>query len=146
LGFEVEGQFTDYKLKQEKGKILPDTIINNISGRLDYYSIGVGFYNRFNFDPQRGNYIGNYLDVGIIGYWDFSIKEISKNKLADGTTNRSSVKNLAYVNDLNAKLYSRLGFGHGSIYGSYRLTDLFKPSWNYPDLPRLILGIEFGLY
>ena len=144
LGFEIETQFTDYKLKQ--GKILPDTNINNISGRMDYYSLGLGFYNRFNFDPDRGNFIGTYLDIGAIYQWDFSVKEISKNELPDGTISRTSVKNLGYTKDFSAKIYSRIGFGHFALYGSYRITDLFKTSSQFPDLPRLILGVEFGLY
>ena len=146
LGFDVEGQFTDFKLKQEKNKLLPDTIINNISGRMDYFSLALGFYNRINFDPYRGNFLGSFLDLGIMGNWYYSIKSISKNKLTDGTTVKSIVTNLAYVINFDAKVYARIGFGHSSLFGSYRITDLFKSDSQYPDLPRLILGIEFALF
>jgi hypothetical protein len=146
LGYEIECQYTDYKLKQTKGKIIPDTIINNLSGRLDYSSLGLGLYNRFNFDPHRGNYLGNFLDIGIAGEWDFSIKEISKNKREDGTVFKTTTKHLNYVNNLNTKVYARIGFSHFSLYGSYRLLDLFKPSSIFPDLPKLVLGIELSVF
>lgn len=146
LGFDIQNQYTDYKLKQVKGKILPDTVINNISGRLDYYSSGFGFYNRINFDPRRGNFLGAFLDLGIMGEWYYSIKSVSKNKRTDGTILKSVVRNLPYVNNLDAKIYARIGFSHFSLFGSYRLTELFKTSFNYPDLPRLILGMELAIF
>src|SRR5205085_8212921 len=107
---------------------------------------GLGFFNRFNFDPHRGNFIGTYIDIGAIGYWDYSVKEISKNKLPDGSISRTSVKDLDYTNDFSAKIYSRVGFSHFALYGSYRITDLFKTSSDFPDLPRMLFGFEFGLY
>lgn len=146
LGFDIDNQYTDYKLKQEKGKILPDTILNDISERLDYYTLGVGFYQRFNFDPGRGNFLGFFLDMGIMGEWNYSIKDISKNKLSDGSVLKEVKRNLPYVNALGAKLYSRIGFGRSAFYGSYRLTELFKPSYNYPDLPRFVLGLEIAVF
>ena len=146
FGFEAGIQYTDYKLKQTTGKILPDTIINNISGRLDFFTLEAGIYNRFNFDPNRGNFIGSFFDIGIAGEFHFSINSISKNRMPDETILKSVVKNLPYTYNTNAKVVARFGYGHISFYGSYRLADLFKSSFNYPDLPRLVLGIELGIY
>ena len=146
LGFEIEQQYTDYKLKQEKGKIFPDTILNNISGRLDYNSLCGGFYNRFNFDTRRGNFLGAFLDIGILGEWHYSIKSISKNKQIDGTILKSVVRNLPYLNNLESKLFVRIGFSHCSLFCSYRITELFKTSSNFPELPRLITGLEFAVF
>lgn len=146
LGFEIENQYTDYKLKQETGKLLPDTIINNISGRLDYATLGAGFYNRINFDPGRGNYMGTFFDAGIMGEWSYAVKGISKNKREDGVREKTISKQLPFVNNFNARVYSRLGFSHFSIFASYRITELFKPSFEYPDLPKLIAGFEIALY
>lgn len=145
MGFETEVGFTYYKLKQEKGKTLPDTIRNNISGRLDYSSIGLGYYNRINFDPQRGNFLGTFLDIGINGTWENSIKTISKNELQNGTIVKMVVHRLPYTNNLNAKVFARFGFSHISIYGSYRLTPLFKSSL-YPELPKLLLGFDLAVF
>jgi hypothetical protein len=146
LGFDIQADFTDYKLKQSEDKILPDTVVNNIMGRMDYTSIGIGFYNRINFDTHRGNFMGTFIDIGIMGTWDFSVKEVSKNKQPDGTIVKTVVKNLPYTNSINSNVYARFGFSHLSLYGSYRLTDLFKKSYEFPELPRLIVGLEIGIY
>jgi hypothetical protein len=146
LGYDIETQFTDYKMKQDEDKIFPDTILNNVSQRLDYTSFGLGFYNRFNFDPGRGDFLGTFIDLGIMGTWDFSIKQISKNKMSDGTLLKNIVKHLPYVNNFNSKVYVRAGYSHLSVYGSYRLTDLFKSSYHFPDLPRFIIGVEIALF
>jgi hypothetical protein len=144
LGFELEYEYTDYKMKQVEGKILPDTVINNISQRLDYSTLAFGFFNRINFDPSRGNFMGTYLDIGILGEFHYSINSISKNDLPDGTQQKIVTGNLDYTNNTNAKVIARLGYSHISLYGSYRLLDLFDSG--YPDLPRVIVGIELSLY
>jgi hypothetical protein len=146
IGYDIENEYTDYKIKQEKGKLLPDTVINNVSGRLDYSSIGLGFYNRFNFDTRRGNFLGTFLDLGIMGEWHYSIKAIAKNENKDGTLNKNITKRLPYVNNINAKAYARFGYSHLSIYASNRITDLFKSSYDFPDLPRIIAGIELAVF
>ena len=146
LGYEIAIEYIDYKLKQEKGKLIPDTVINNKSGRLDYSFLSLGFYNRFNFDPARGNYIGNFLDIGINGSWDYSIKSISKNKHSDGTVVKAITHNLPYTYNINAGLFARLGLSHGAIYCSYRLGKLFRDSYHLPDLPRIIVGLELGIF
>lgn len=146
LGFDIENDYTDYKFKQEKGKVVPDTIINNVSGRLDYSTLGFGIYNRINFDPGRGNFLGTFLDIGIMGEWHYSIKSISKNDMNNGTLAKVTVKHLKYVYNTNAKVYCRLGFSRISLYASYRLLELFKPSYNYPDLPRIVAGIDLAVF
>lgn len=113
---------------------------------MDYYSFGLGFYNRINFDPHRGNFLGSFLDIGIMGEWFFSIREVSKNKRTDGSIIKEVVKDSPNVNKLDAKAYARLGFSHISIFGTYRLTDLFKSFSNYPDLPRLVIGLDFAIF
>jgi hypothetical protein len=146
IGFEADIQYTDYKMKQTEYKILPDTIINNISQRLDYSSIALGYFNRINFDPQRGNFIGTYLDVGIVGEFHYSIKSISKNEMPDGTERKVVNSKLKYTNNTNVKAIARLGYSHFNLYGSYRLTDLFKSDSGFPDLPRVVFGIELSFF
>jgi hypothetical protein len=146
MGFEIEYEYTDYKMKQSQDKIVPDTIINNISQRLDYSSIALGFFNRINFDPHRGNFMGTFLDLGIAGEFHYSINSISKNELPDGTNQKVVGGNLNFTNNTNAKAYARFGFSHMAIFGSYRLAELFKSSYGYPDMPRVILGIDVSFY
>lgn len=145
LGYEIENQYTDYKFKQEKGKTVPDTVINDV-GRLDYSSIALGFYNRFNFDPGRGNFFGKFLDIGIVGEFHYSIKSIVKNDQPDGTLDKTITRHLKYVNNANAKVYARIGYSHLSLFASYRLLEIFKPSYGYPDLPRIVAGIDLAIF
>ena len=145
-GYDLELSYTDYKLLQRKGKTLPDSILFNKSERLDFVGPGLGFFTRINFDPKRGNYLGNYLDLGIAGVWNVSIKRITKNKLQDGTLVKTIIKNLPYVNDIDAKAFIRIGKNHFSLYASYRFTEYFKSSYNYPDLPRVVIGIEAAAF
>ena len=145
LGFETEFQVRNYKFKQSAEKIFPDTIINK-SQSLDYAILGLGLYNRFNFDPHRGNFLGTFLDIGIVGSWHFGTHEFSENKLSNGTTETKMISDLAYVKKLSASVYARIGFSHVSIFSSFRLTELFKNSYKYPDLPRLVIGIELSAF
>ena len=146
LGFDFEFQYTDYKLRQRSGKIVPDTLLNNIAERIDYSTFGVGFFNRFNLDPDRGNFMGVFFDVGIMGELNYSIKTISKNKLPDGTIEKVVLRKLPFTNTWNSKLFARFGYSHGSVFASYRLMDLFDEKFDYPDMPRLIVGIELGIF
>jgi hypothetical protein len=145
LGHEWKLNNNIYKLKQEEGKILPDTSISDAE-RLQFYALQVGFYNRFNFDPKRGNYIGNYLDIGIRAEWDYAISHIVKNDLPDGSNVKSSVSSLPYVNRFNYSVFGRIGLNKVLVYASYRLSDLFKPNYHYPELPRLNVGIELAVF
>lgn len=145
IGFDVRSNFFDYKLDQEPGKQLPDSLLYDVE-RMDFYSFRIGFFNRFNLDPGRGNYLGYFIDLGIAGEWDYSIERIIKIKLHDGSYMRSSISGLPYVNRLNYQLVARVGFNKLVFYAGYRLSDLFKSSYNYPELPRLITGIEISIF
>jgi hypothetical protein len=145
LGYETSFSYLDYKLDQVESKILPDTFLNDIE-RLDYLSFQLGFYNRFNFDPQRGNYMGYFLDLGIRGEWDYSIEHIRKNELPDGSEVKTSISALPYVNRLNYNLFARIGLNKLLMFVSYRMSDLFKSSYNLPETPRLIAGIELSIF
>lgn len=145
LGFETELQSRSYKFKQTTEKTFPDTTINK-SQSLNFGNLAIGFFNRFNFDPHRGNFLGTFLDLGIVGSWQLGTHEFTENKLSNGTTVTKSISDLDYVKKYSASAYARIGFSHLSVYGSYRLTDLFKNTYKYPDLPRLVVGVELSAF
>lgn len=144
-GYDIEFQYSGFRLRQEEGKFFPDTIINNVS-RLDYSSLTIGFLNRINFDPGRGNFLGTFMDIGISGDFHLSIRNISKNELPDGTKIETTLRNLKYPNNTAVKVFFRIGYSHLSLYASYRLTKIFKPSAGYPELPRVIAGLDLALF
>jgi hypothetical protein len=43
-------------------------------------------------------------------------------------------------------LLARIGIGRWAFTGSYRLSDIFKTPYQMPELPRLTVGVEVGLF
>ena len=144
LGWEIEGIYTDYNLKQETGKVFPDTLKNKVE-RIDVSRLGVTFYNRINVDPARGNSIGKYIDIGINASL-LDASHITKNDLPDGSKIKGVQTSLPYFNHFSSNVNVKLGTGHFVFYGSYRITNFIKNAYNYPELPRITAGIEVGLY
>ena len=141
LGFD--GKF--FHLDQQDGKILPDTTLNDAE-RMDYGSTTISFFNRFNLDPNRGNFMGTFLDLGVKGCWDWQIYHVIKNTLPDGSKVSSDISALPYVNHLNCEMFARVGRSHLSLYASYRLTNLFKSLYAFPELPVLMAGFELAIF
>ena len=145
LGWELGLKGKVFKLKQEKGKTFPDTLLNDVE-RMDYESITISFFHRFNFDPARGNFMGTFLDLGIRGGWNYQIAHVVKNTLPDGSEIKSQITNLPYINHLDCEVFARIGRSHFALYASYRLTKLFKPSYAFPELPALTAGLELAIF
>lgn len=144
LGFEIFYKVQDFNMKQDSGKIVPDTILHD-KERLRFNNLGVGIYNRFNFG-KRGDVVGNFLDIGAYGSWTYRLAHITKDELPNGNKVRTHTRGLDYYEPLNYGLVVRLGFNRFVFYGTYRLSDLFKPKHNYPELPFISAGIQLGLH
>jgi hypothetical protein len=144
MGWETMFEYTDYKFSKNKMDSLYFGTGSADRQRLDYSSFSLGYFNRFNFDPRRGNYMGKFLDLGINGQVHYVISHIRK--YLDGTTIIWTAKNPSYASRLNANAFMRFGFGRLSLFGTYRLTNAFKEKYNIPELPRIIAGLEIGLY
>jgi hypothetical protein len=144
LGWDMVFDFSEWKIKQEAGKTFPDTIIQD-EQHFSTSDFGIGFYNRFNFDPNRGNTMGHYLDLGINGKWDFSNVETLKQDHPRGKAT-IDIDELKYPNVWQANVFARIGSGRWVLWASYRLTNLFKSNYQYNELPRLSAGVEVGLF
>ena len=100
---------------------------------------------RFNLTPKRGNYLGTYIDLGGYIAWNF----IPVFRAVD---NRSSYnEELKYPRQYDPMqkrneygLTGRIGRNKLIVFAHYRISDLLKNS-DLPDLPRLAVGIQFGL-
>ncbi len=145
MGWDLQSEFSDWKIKQVKSKTFPDTLTSWDVQRFDVGAFAISYFNRFNFDPKRGNTMGAFLDIGIIGKYNYSMVQIEKRevKIGDATT---STNNLAYTNKFQSDVFFRAGKGRVSLWAAYRITDLFKPSFGFKELPRTVAGIEVGLY
>ncbi len=144
FGLDLAAYFTAYKLKQEQGKTVPDTILN-IREKIQVNTAAASAYFRINAG-RRGNYIGNYLDLGAYGGWNMVKKHKTTNENADGEKVKVLTGKLKYVENFSYGLMARLGVSRYALTGRYRLSDIFTASSQMPELPRLVVGLEVGLF
>ena len=152
IGYDLNYHRTSFYLVQNSMKIIPDTILHD-KEKFVFNAFGLSLYNRFNFDNHRGNYMGYFLDLGAGGDWDFNIKTVSEDKI-NGNIVTTSTKKLKYVNPYNYYAFTRLGFNKYILSAAYRISDQFIDSLakvygsykNYPELPRIIIGLQIGFY
>lgn len=126
------------------------SIISNASNYdkvyFDFHSLGVGLYNRINLNKKRGNSIGSFIDLGLGFNWNFNISNTTVVEVSNGNIVKTITKELNYVEDFNLTPFLRLGFNRYVFFSSYRLLNNFTESYNYPEFPSLIVGLELGLF
>ena len=149
MGFDLGYGLTSFKLKQDLTKIFPNAKLHH-KEKIHFNHLRLTLYNRFNFG-KRGNYIGNFLDIAAYGDWEFSAKHIYFDKhplLNNDNASAAKVINtgLAYTNPFNYGVQTRIGFNRYVLYGSYRLSELFKDQFSYPELPRLVIGLQISMH
>ena len=148
-GFDINYNSKLYKIKQDSMKIFPNNVLHT-KEKLVFHNIGLVLYNRFNFG-KRGDYVGNFIDVGAYTDWGFNSQYVTYDKYA--VVNAVSASNtkqihsgLTYLNPINYGITARLGFNKFVLSASYRLSEIFETSYIYPELPRLILGVQLAIY
>jgi hypothetical protein len=88
-----------------------------------------------------------YTEIGAMGKWNFSKVYNFEDKL-NGNKREVFVHDLAYIKDITADAYLRLGVKGISLVAYYRLTDMMQTAGYAPivyETPRLRLGITLGL-
>jgi len=144
MGLDLGLNTTSYKLKQSDPKTIPDTVVNDRE-KFQISTISGSGYMRINVG-RRGNYIGNYLDLGAYGGWNFQKKHKTTNGNQDGEKVRLSTTRLNYVENFSYGFLARIGINRYAITAKYRVSDIFNSSYEMPDLPRLTVGFEMGLF
>jgi hypothetical protein len=142
LGWQIEIDYTDYKFKKDPALLSP-TGSTIDTRRFDVYSLRLGFFNRINFDPNRGNFLGTYLDLGIDGAYAYNIKEVYKYSTGYGKA-VTKIDDLDYVNAIQSEVFAKLGYSKFNLWVKYRYTDLLKSNSGKPELPRITAGFELG--
>lgn len=143
-GFDLGITSTAYRIKQNDSKTVPDNVIND-KEKIQISTLESSLWLRINVG-RRGNFIGNYLDLGGYGGWNFQKKHKTTNTNADDEKVKITTSKLKYVDNFSGGLLARLGVGRYALTARYRFTDLFKTAYNMPELPRLIVGVEVGLF
>lgn len=129
-------------MSQDAGKNVPDTLLHKREKFVLLYP-SVGVYQRINFDPGRGNYMGRFWDLGIYGSWHANIRHVTRDKI-QGENIRMSRSAPAYFEPFSWGLQTRFGFNNLIIRANYRVSDIFKAEYGFMELPRFSVGIEFG--
>jgi len=160
VGIDIHYKSTDFFLKQDSNKILPNNTLHN-SEKVSFDNIGALVFDRF--------YIGSFfLDGGFYFDWTFYTKHITwdntKGAGATGSSIKTTDRQLNFANPTNYGLTFRLGKITGvSLYFNYRLSSLFKAGAlpaqaqsgsvsasvngsTYPELPVYVLGIVFATH
>lgn len=144
VGLEMGLNATSYKLKQSDPKKIPDTVVND-KEKFQISSLASSAFVRINVG-RRGNYIGNYLDLGTYGGWNFQKKHKTTNSNNNGEKIRLSTTRLKYVENFSYGFLARIGIHSYALTAKYRVSDIFDSSYEIPELPRLIVGVEVGLF
>jgi len=143
IGYDVSYNLSWYRLSQTKDKLTPDAFQSD-KERLTFHNLELSVYNRFNFG-KRGNIIGKFIDIGAYADWTFLCSHFFKNEIA-GNVYKTKITHLKYYEPFNYGVLARFGINRYVVYANYRLSDLFKSSYNYAELPRLTVGVQIGLH
>jgi hypothetical protein len=143
-GLDLGINSTSYKLKQYESKTVPDESSND-KEKIQVNSIMGSGWIRINVG-RRGNYIGNYMDLGAYGSWNFMKKHKTTNQNEAGEKVKVSTSQLNYVENFSYGMMARIGAGRYAFTANYRISDIFEPAYSLSELPRLIVGIELGLF
>lgn len=144
VGLDFGVNSTSYKIKQDQWKTVPDTVIND-KEKIQVNSLVGSAYMRINVG-RRGNYIGNYLDLGAFGGWNMQKKQKTVNKNENGEKVKVITSGLKYIDNFSYGLQARIGVSRYALTAKYRLSDIFESSYTMPELPRLVIGVEVGLF
>ena len=144
IGMDLGINSLSYKIKQNDSKTVPDNTIND-KEKIQVNAVSSSAWFRINVG-RRGNYIGNFLDLGAYGDWNFQKKHRTTNTNTDNEKVKVTTSKLKYAEDFSFGVLTRVGIGRYALTARYRLNDIFKSSYNLPELPRLIVGFEVGLF
>lgn len=142
-GCELSYSATSYRIAQKEGKLVPDAILHKKES-LNLQSFVLGIYQRTNFG-RRGDHMGNYLDLGAFGGWNVGLKHQYKDEI-DGVRINTEKRGMKYWEPFSYGVMARVGFTRWSVTGSYRLSNMFKSQSGIPELPRVQVGLELGLF
>ncbi len=150
IGYDLNMSSSTVNIKQNAKKTFPNNVIHK-KERLMVGGLGVQFYTRFNFD-RRGNKIGKYIDIGGFANWIYNSQHYTKDFTtpADSSsahTIKITENKLNYFENYEYGVKTSLGSNHISISATYRISNLIKSKYvNYPELPRLSIGINLAMY
>ena len=143
LGLESQG----YRIKPGSFFLAGDTS-SFLRQTVRVASINGGVFLRLRFG-QRGNYLGNFLDLGVQGMIPFHTRQVtirqSTGSTAPSLLTESRISHrLDCVQPVNFSMLARIGLDRTAIVVKWRWSELTDGTTNF-DLPRLQVGLELAL-
>lgn len=131
-------QYSSYSYKLRNAAV-QDLFHMNVPGLVDkeYYrtdNIGVGIITRIYYSRN------NYIEAGVYGDYAFSKRYVVKTYVG-GDKEKIKYRDGAKFNALNAGFIGSVNFGLFSVYGKYRLTNLFSQDLDVLEPARWSLGV-----
>jgi hypothetical protein len=149
FGYDIAYANDIYRLRQNASKILPNSVTHK-KETIRLSNLGASLFVRTNFKKNRGNVVGNFLDLGFGANWIYKAVHAFTDDFPVGSYNAKTadvtLSGLKYVEDFSYGPVARIGFNRIALYGQYRLNTIFKSAFNYPDVSKVIAGIQIGLH
>ena len=137
---QTDHKITDSLFWQSPGPL------KHVKERFATEGILVNAFLRINIDPKRGNYLGNYLDLGAGSEIIIDREYLAIDQNSDGSVKRTSFSNIPYMNSFGYNVFARIGLNWLAITFNYRLSALFKSQYNIPEPSVFTAGIEINPY
>ncbi|MFP3859272.1 MAG: hypothetical protein ACLFUW_00470 [Bacteroidales bacterium] len=146
-GIDLHYKKVNYRFTNDNA-ILPGEGVYD-KERFVVHGIGPEYYLRINFDKDRGEYIGNFIDLGIYADWlfhdtykvyDDDCDSFSYSKCKKTYTNHSRLNKFAYG------ITIRMAKNSFVLFLNHRLSNYFDDDYGYLALPKTNMGIIFGFH
>jgi hypothetical protein len=150
LGYEIGYNALHFNIRQAEDKIIPN-VESHDKEKLRFHSGNTLLFNRLNFG-KRGNVIGKFIDFGGYINYFFSTSHYTKDKIPENISppvhaEMRVIKNskLDYTQSFGYGFFGRVGANWFALKITYRMSDLFKDKYNWPELPRVYIGMELTI-
>lgn len=146
LGFDVTYHYSSFHLVQDSSKRIPNRILHKRE-KMVFNNIQVVPFQRFKFKNKHHS-TGTFIDLGGYAGYNYRVKNQSteRNRAPGAGKTRTVNLDLDYTQDFSYGLIARFGLNRVVFYGRYRLSDLFTPAADLPELPRFDVGILIGIH
>ena len=116
--------------------------------RMVIHGVGPTCFLRINFDEDRGNYIGNFIDFGFYYDWLPGSQYITNDETGTNFFKEKETvyKNLKQLNSFEYGFSLRMSKNKYMFFLQYRLNDLFDEKYNYTKHPEAVIGLMFGIH
>ncbi|MCX6352394.1 MAG: hypothetical protein NTX03_11105 [Bacteroidetes bacterium] len=151
VGADAGYKYCKYGYNTSKAQAFPDVDLYGLAlthswQKLGFHTAPVSAFVRINFNPKRGDIVGNYLALGITSSYILGSDYVVTDKGVSGTKQKIKTTSLPYFNSTTTNVFAQLRFTKLITFvGSYRFTDYLKPQYSAAELPRYSAGLILNL-